>query len=125
MHYTSSVRRQPNSSCGQAVHIIVLPHPRDVDRRNAIRVTWSSVAQDHPWPGKVLSLPVALTFVLGTESPETQDEKGEPFSDKQAQSQAKGRGHDPQLETDVRSEPDDILQFDMIIRTLTLPANVS
>ncbi|GFO03947.1 beta-1,3-galactosyltransferase 1-like [Plakobranchus ocellatus] len=114
MRYTSSVLRQPDSSCGQAVHIIVLSHPRDVDKRNAIRETWGSVAQDRPWPGKVLSLPVTLTFVLGTESPEIQDEKGEPLSDKQAQSQAKGRGHDPQLETDVRSEPGDILQFDMI-----------
>ncbi|GFO03918.1 beta-1,3-galactosyltransferase 1-like [Plakobranchus ocellatus] len=113
--YTGSVQRQPNSSCGQAVHIIVLSHPRDVQRRNAIRETWGSVAKNRPWPGKVLSLSVALTFILGTESLQTNYEnQEETFSDKEAQSHTKGKGHGTQSEKDVKSEPNDILQFDMI-----------
>ncbi|GFO33133.1 beta-1,3-galactosyltransferase 1-like [Plakobranchus ocellatus] len=124
-HYTNSVLRQPDSTCGQAVHIIVLSHPRDVTTRRAIRETWGSVAKGRPWPGKALSLPVTLTFVLGTESPQKHSlssingtalssaDKEEKSGDETIQSQTYGGRPSSQPEENIESDSGDILQFDM------------
>ncbi|GFO33134.1 hexosyltransferase [Plakobranchus ocellatus] len=123
--YTNSILRQPDSTCGQAVHIIVLSHPRDVTTRRAIRETWGSVAKGRPWPGKALSLPVTLTFVLGTESPQKHSlssingtalssaDKEKKSCDETIQSQANGGRPCSQPEEDIESDLGNILQFDM------------
>ena len=97
-NYDVPILLQPklNIRDSHPVHFIVASSPGDVNRRAAIRETWGSVARGVPWPGKELSLPVRLTFVLGVSHT------------RNGLLQAHG--------TDLASEKQggDILQFDMI-----------
>ncbi|KAK3798874.1 hypothetical protein RRG08_050253 [Elysia crispata] len=107
--YDNEVLLEPNTTRldSHSVHFIIPSSPSDEKTRNAIRETWGSVSQNLTWPGKAISLPVKLTFVLGIQDNQN-NSLPSPTKDKMESLDTKS------IEDTEESQYDDIVQFDMI-----------